>query len=89
MASVARFSMAGFNRTPSTALIFAKLARPRTKPDLLLFPGERFCFGMFEIYHIFLLFAMPPRISERQQPVPLVTGTAYGCPPLNRLAATA
>src|SRR5882724_13448403 len=52
-ASAARFFMAGFSRIPSTALIFVKPARPRTKPVLLPFPVERFCFGMFGIYHIF------------------------------------
>jgi hypothetical protein len=53
LASAARFFMAGFNRIPSTALIFAKPAWPRTKPVLLFLPVERFCFGMFGIYHIF------------------------------------
>jgi hypothetical protein len=47
LASAARFFMAGFNRMPSTALIFAKPARPMTKPVLLGFPVARFCFDMF------------------------------------------
>jgi hypothetical protein len=53
LASAARFFMAGFSRIPSTALIFVKPARPSTKPVLLFCPVERFCFGMFGIYHIF------------------------------------
>ena len=53
LASAARVFMAGFNRMPSTALIFVKPAQPRTKPVLLPFPVERFCFGMFGNYHIF------------------------------------
>jgi hypothetical protein len=40
-------------RMPSTALIFAKLDRPTTKPTFTVFPAGRFCFGMDRIYHIF------------------------------------
>jgi hypothetical protein len=43
---------------PSTALIFAKLARPMTKPVLFGFPVGRFCFGIFGVYQIFCYFAM-------------------------------
>ena len=44
-ASIALFFIAGFNRMPSTALIFAKLSWPITKPVLLLL-FDRFCFGI-------------------------------------------
>jgi hypothetical protein len=45
---------------PSTALIFAKLARPITKPTLALFAVDRFRFGIGQIYHIFRVLPCHP-----------------------------
>jgi hypothetical protein len=67
-ASAARFTIVGFNRMPSTALIFAKPARPMTKPVLLVFPVERFCFGMFRVYRIPDVFAMSKDVDGRVKP---------------------
>jgi hypothetical protein len=69
LASAARFFIAGFNRMPSTALIFAKPARPMTKLVLLGFPVGRFCFGMLGVYQISDVFAMSKDLNADLAPI--------------------
>jgi len=51
-ARAARCFMAGLSRIPSTALSFAKLASPSTKPGAVFFLINRFCFRMPQAYRI-------------------------------------
>lgn len=51
--------MAGLSRIPSTALIFAKLASPSTKPAAVFFLISRFCFRMPQAYRILAGWSCP------------------------------